>query len=283
MQNKKSVTVIGGGLGGMSAAISLAAEEFKVQLFEKNDHLGGKLNQQTIEGFTFDLGPSILTMPHIFSHLFQMHGRSLDEYLHTKRLDLEWRNFFEDGTVIDLYSQPDDMLHANQALTSQDIRDIKEFLHYAGKINGLIEQGYFVKELETIKEVVKFYGLFKSWFGMDYFSSMADGVKRRIKNPYLQQIYNYFIKYVGSSPYDAPAVLNLLPYIQYKYGLWYTPGGMYKLSEALQSLISELDIEVETGCEVVELKVNDQENNRKNDRENGSSGCCKSQVRRCSH
>ena len=100
--NRKKVVVIGAGLGGLSAAISLASEGFSVELLEKNDKVGGKLNIMIKDGFTFDLGPSILTMPHIFEALFTRVGKNMADYVGIEKVEPHWRNFFEDGTVIDL-------------------------------------------------------------------------------------------------------------------------------------------------------------------------------------
>lgn len=95
MENKqKSVIILGGGLGGLSAAVSLAQAGFKVTLYEKNDHLGGKLNRLEANGFGFDLGPSILTMPQIFEKLFIASGKQMADYIPIERLDLQWRSFF---------------------------------------------------------------------------------------------------------------------------------------------------------------------------------------------
>ncbi|MDD1621835.1 MAG: FAD-dependent oxidoreductase, partial [Methylococcaceae bacterium] len=103
LNNKnKRVVVIGAGLGGLSAAISLATEGFSVQLLEKNDKVGGKLNILTKDGFTFDLGPSILTMPHIFAALFSRAGKDMADYVQIEKVEPHWRNFFEDGTTVDL-------------------------------------------------------------------------------------------------------------------------------------------------------------------------------------
>ncbi|MFO7821566.1 MAG: NAD(P)-binding protein, partial [Lentisphaeria bacterium] len=77
----KRVAVIGGGLGGLSAAACLAARGFAVEIFEKNEHLGGKLNVLTQDGFTFDLGPSILTLPHVFRDTFKQAGRDMQDYV----------------------------------------------------------------------------------------------------------------------------------------------------------------------------------------------------------
>ena len=78
MQNKKKAIVIGGGLGGLSCALTLKSQGFDVSIFEKNDHWGGKLNFKKIENYCFDLGPSILTMPHIFSRIFEQFGKEYE-------------------------------------------------------------------------------------------------------------------------------------------------------------------------------------------------------------
>src|SRR5579871_3798237 len=99
----QSAVVIGAGLGGMSAAIMLARNGFQVTVVEKNAHAGGKLNQLQTEGFSFDLGPSIFTLPHLFRPLFEGDGKRLEDYISLERLDPQWRNFFEDGVVVDLW------------------------------------------------------------------------------------------------------------------------------------------------------------------------------------
>ncbi|MFZ9704404.1 MAG: NAD(P)-binding protein, partial [Bacilli bacterium] len=107
----KKIVVIGGGLGGLSAAISLAAiPGYTITLIEKNAHLGGKLNVKNVDGFSFDLGPSILTMPHLFENLFTKHQKQMADYIQIEPVRPHWRNFFEDGTVIDLTHQIEAMI-----------------------------------------------------------------------------------------------------------------------------------------------------------------------------
>ena len=103
---KKNVLVIGSGLGGLSAAISLAQEGYAVTIHEKNPGIGGKLNVLKERGYSFDLGPSILTLPHLFARLFERSGRKMSDYFSIRPLRPHWRNFFEDGRVVDLYPEP---------------------------------------------------------------------------------------------------------------------------------------------------------------------------------
>jgi phytoene dehydrogenase-like protein len=101
-----SVAIIGGGLGGLAAACTLAARGHKVTLFEKNPWLGGKAAQLEEGGYRFDMGPTILTMPRVLERIFAEAGRKLSDYMELVRLDPQWRCFYDDGTVLDLRDDP---------------------------------------------------------------------------------------------------------------------------------------------------------------------------------
>lgn len=254
-QNNKNshVVVIGAGLGGLSAAISLATEGFSVQLLEKNDKVGGKLNILEKEGFRFDLGPSILTMPHIFEALFKHAGKNMADYVHIQKVEPHWRNFFEDGSVIDLTEDENAQRLELDKLGPDCAEEFTRFMAYSKKLCEETEAGYFSQGLDSFWDLLKFYGPIRSLLSFDVFRNMDQGVRRFISNPKLVEILDYFIKYVGSSPYDAPALMNLLPYIQYHYGLWYVKDGMYGMASALERLAIELGVEIRLNTEVTEI------------------------------
>ncbi|AOH55429.1 diapolycopene oxygenase [Peribacillus muralis] len=249
----KTVVIIGGGLGGLSAAISMAQSGYKVSLYEKNGHLGGKLNRLEQDGFGFDLGPSILTMPQIFQTLFVKSGRDMADYIPTIRLKNEWRSFFPDDSIIDLYGDLTLMLQENSCLSEKDIEEYKHFLDYARRIYEVTEEGYFDKGLDSTMEIFKQHGLLESFKGFDLFSTMYDAIRKRISNQKLRDMLAYFIKYVGSSPYDAPAVLNMMIYMQHAQGVWYVPGGMHRIAQGMVKLATELGVELYTGKAVKKL------------------------------
>jgi len=249
----QKVVVIGAGLGGLSAAISLASEGFQVELLDKNDKVGGKLNILTRDGFTFDLGPSILTMPHIFETLFERAGKRMSDYVAIETVTPHWRNFFEDGMVVDLCADQDQQRRELDKLGPDVYADFQRFMSYARQLGQETEAGYFSKGIDGFWELIKCYGPIRS-FNFDVFRSMDQGVRRFVSHPKLVDILNYFIKYVGSSPYDAPALMNLLPYIQYQYGLWYVKGGMYGLARAMETLARELGVKIRLGTEVVAIE-----------------------------
>ncbi|MEM9400056.1 MAG: phytoene desaturase family protein [Verrucomicrobiota bacterium] len=251
---EKSVIVIGGGLGGLSAAISLASEGFRVSLFEKNKHLGGKLNIREIDGFSFDLGPSILILPHIFEALFKRAGKCMKDYVPLEELSTHWRNFFEDGVQVDLCADFKDTERELAKLGPKAAKGFYSYIDYSRNLWNYVEEHYFAKRSDTVWDIMRGDNLFNIPAKSDCLSSMAQGVHRHIKDPYLRRIMNFFIKYVGSSAYDAPGMYNLLAYSQYGYGLWYVTGGMFNLSKGLEKLMRELQIDIHLDAEVTAVQ-----------------------------
>ena len=250
-----TAVIIGAGLGGMSAAIMLAKEGFRVTVFEKNDRLGGKLNLLETQGFRFDLGPSIFTLPQVFHPLFESDGRSLEDYIAIRRVDPQWRNFFEDGTVIDLWERTENMRSELAKLDGGDVAfgDYSRFLDYARLQYQVVERGYLREGLDGFWELIRFYGM-RDGRDMDWANSMSGAINKRVRNPYLRDILAYFIKYVGSSANDSPAFMNLMPNIQLQFGLWYVQGGMYELARAFERRLAELGVHVCLGTEVTRIE-----------------------------
>jgi diapolycopene oxygenase len=248
---KKHVLIIGAGLGGLSAAISLAGRGFQVSVFEKNEKAGGKLNLLQTKGFSFDLGPSIMTLPHLFRPLFENNNRRMEDYITLVPVTPHWRNFFEDGTIVDLHPDRSKMLAELEALQPGLGPEFERFMAYSKTQYDEVNRGYFEKGLDTFFDFFKFYGLFG--FKMDFWHTMAQGIDRRVSNPYLRDILEYFIKYVGSSAYNAPGFMNLMPNIQFEFGLWYIRGGMYEIARALEKLAKELGVQFHYNHEVIRL------------------------------
>ena len=123
-----NVGVIGGGLGGLAAACTLAARGHKVTLFEKNPWLGGKAALLEEGGFRFDMGPTILTMPRVLERIFGEAGRTLADYLDLVRLDPQWRCFYDDGTVLDLRDDPAASREEIAKLSPKDRKGFDDFM-----------------------------------------------------------------------------------------------------------------------------------------------------------
>lgn len=255
MKSGRQIAVIGAGLGGLSAAIALAARGHRVEVCEKNARVGGKLNLLQQQGFSFDMGPSIFTLPHIFRQLWDLAGKRMEDYVRLQPVVPHWRNFFENGRVVDLHGEPERM--KQEWLRVGDARlagQVEKFLAYAGRQYDLIAKGYFDQGLDTAGEFLRFYKP-GELLRLDYWHSMHGGVRKRIADPQVRDIFDYFIKYVGSSAYRAPGFMNLMPVIQFRYDLWYVQGGMYNLARGLEKLAGELGVVIRCGAEVVQVQT----------------------------
>ncbi|NLX57920.1 MAG: phytoene desaturase [Phycisphaerae bacterium] len=249
----KRAIVIGAGLGGVGAAAALAAKGWQVTVFEKNAHVGGKLNLLQQDGFSFDLGPSILTMPQVFEQLFARAGKRFADYVELQSPRPHWRNFFEDGTVVNLYPSAAETVAHTECLGPQDERDLERFLAYSRSLYTACEPSYFTLGLDSVWEMVRHHGGIASLRSFDLMASMDTGVGRHVRHRHLREVLDFFVKYVGSSAFDAPAVLNLLAHVQSAFGLWYVKGGLYRLALALSQLLSDLGVDVRLECEVAEM------------------------------
>jgi diapolycopene oxygenase len=252
----KRVVIIGAGLGGMSAAIVLACHGFQVAIVEKNAHVGGKLNQLQTKGFSFDLGPSIFTLPEVFRAIFEGDGKRLEDYITLHRVDPQWRNFFEDGVVLDLWEDREKMRTELADFDPRVFGEYEQFLAYSRRQYEIVERGYLRRGFDTFGQFIRFYG-WKDTRDLDYLRSMSGSIYKRLSNQYLRDIFEYFIKYVGSSALESPAFMNLMPNIQMEFGLWYIAGGLYQLARAFRKRLDETGVTVCLEHEVLRIEHTD--------------------------
>ncbi|MCG1020734.1 phytoene desaturase family protein [Sutcliffiella horikoshii] len=245
----KKVVVIGGGLGGLSAAIRLSADGYEVKVIEKGERLGGKLNIRSGKGFSFDTGPSILTMPWVLEQLFASANRNLHDYITIERVEPQWRTFFEDGTTIDVTSDLPKMLEQIREQSAKDANGFFEYLNYCSRMYEYSLKSFYKKSLSGLSELRALHNL-KELIGMDPMKSMDQITKKYFEDKHFQQLFNFMIMYIGSSPYHAPAVLSQLTHVQLGLGIYYVKGGMYKIAEAMQKLLDEMKVEYKLNASV---------------------------------
>ncbi|MBO9129154.1 phytoene desaturase family protein [Bacillus sp. 165] len=249
---KQKVVIIGGGLGGLSAAIKLAGQGHEVTILEKNERAGGKLNIRSGKGYTFDTGPSILSMPWVLEQLFESVGRNIHDYIQIERIEPQWRTFFEDGTVIDLLGDLPSMLEQLKTISPTDAERFFDYMSYASKLYDLNMKSFYKRSLSGLSELRSMHNL-KELLAMDPMKSMDQATKKYFKDKHLQQLFNFLIMYIGSSPYHAPAVLSQLAHVQLGLGIYYVQGGMYNIAKAMLKVLDELGVEVKTNSKVTKV------------------------------
>ncbi|HAW96630.1 MAG TPA: phytoene desaturase, partial [Phycisphaerales bacterium] len=216
-KNAKKVIVIGGGLAGLSSAVELARTDCDVTLIERNDHLGGKMNILEVDGYTFDMGPTIITMPPVFKGIVERSGRRMEDYCELIDLDPQWRCFYEDGTRIDLLKDVEAMSHALEAQFpgTGTGRGYTDFVAFSRRMFRLSERVFFYRDVGSVRDVMKAvpmsdFAMLRDVMAMRFHSTVGATVKKHIPDPHMRQLVEHFLQYVGSSPFMAPAILSLI-------------------------------------------------------------------------
>ena len=251
MENKR-VAVIGGGLGALSGAIRLAQLGFSVQLFEKNPKIGGKVNEVILENYRFDTGASLLTMPFVIDELFDFVGFKRSDYLDFVPIDPICRYFFPDGSMMDASADKRKMETAIAQLSPNDVKAYKRFLKYVERIYDLTAEIFMFTPIHEFSKLMQpryFRTLFRL-HQIDPFRTVHQSVSRFFSDPRLVQLFDRYATYNGSDPFQAPATLNIIPYIEYGLGGYYIRGGIYRLVEALEALARERGVQIYTSAEV---------------------------------
>jgi phytoene desaturase len=257
---QRTAIVIGGGLAGLAAATELAGRGVQVTLVERNQHLGGKMNVLTEKGFTFDMGPTILTMPNVVRGIIQRTGRDVSDYLDLVRLDPQWRCMYEDGTVIDLLEKPEEMAAAmdRQFPGAGAGAGWKSFVEYSRRMFRLSGKVFFFKDLGGVMDLMRKPptsepGLLKDVFAMRMHSTVGGTIDKHIHEPHLKQLAEHFLQYVGSSPFLSPAILTLIAAAQVDDGCWYAMGGTRMVARSMERILREERAEIITGTGVRRL------------------------------
>ncbi|HET8912014.1 MAG TPA: phytoene desaturase family protein, partial [Ktedonobacteraceae bacterium] len=280
-QYKKQVIVIGAGIGGLSAAVHLAARGYDVRVIERHERVGGKLNRIERQGFTFDTGPSLITMPYVFEALFRLAGRKLEDYLQLVPLDPTCRYVYRDGTVINAWRDRQRMADEFSKLTPHDGAAFSDFLAYAGQIYEAAADPFLYHSLGGPFDVMRTFAryilkghpdgeatknirtgkrpsILQRWRAVKAAlesTTLSQRISSFFEDEHIRQLFERYATYNGSSPYQVGAVYSIIPYVELASGGWYLQGGIYSLAEALCKLATELGVAIQTGSNVQRILV----------------------------
>ena len=247
------VGIIGGGIGGLMSACLLASDGYKVNLFEKNEQLGGKMAEQRIQGYRFDTGPSLLTMPFLLEAFFTACGESLKDWLILKEVHPICRYKYTDGEYFDCFENPSQTAQEIERIAPEDRQAYVDFLEYIKVLYDKTADAFLFNTLNSLSDLK---GLnLTSFFSIDAFKSVSDVIDERFKSIYLRQFFKRFTTYNGSSPYSAPGTLNVIPHVELNIGGYYIQGGMHTLVKQLEVLANKLGVQIHTNTDVRRILV----------------------------
>lgn len=260
-RNDLPVAVIGAGLGGLTATCTLAARGYSVILFDKNDWLGGKAAVLEQDGFRFDMGPTILTVPSVLARVYAEAGRRIEDAMDLIRLDPQWRCFFDDGTVLDLIENTEAMAASLDAFRPESAlgEGYRDFIGLSERLHEISKRFFFWRSVEDLMDTVDLkrnleIKTLQDVMSLRMGSSVAGVIRKRVRDERVAQMLDHFVQYVGSSPFASPAVLCSIAHMQTSEGVWYPKGGTRAVPVALSELAAELGADLRPGHEVVEVR-----------------------------
>ncbi|WBQ08325.1 phytoene desaturase family protein [Kribbella sp. CA-293567] len=247
------LVVVGAGVGGLAAAARLSALGHQVTVLEQADEIGGKLGTLTQDGFVFDTGPSLVTMPQVLAELFADTGPPLTEVLDLQRLDIACRYRFADGTVLELPGEAADIPAAlDAALGPGRGAQWSAFMERAHRIWDITREPFLESPI-TLADMARLSRRLDQVGAVAPWRSLRGLGTAYLEDPRLRMLLDRYATYTGSDPRRAPAALAAVPYAEQAYGSWYVPGGLYRIGEALLQRAQSLGAQVRTGAEVAEV------------------------------
>ena len=256
------IGVIGGGLAGLASSVTLAARGYDVTHFEANPWLGGKAAVFEENGYRFDMGPTILTLPSVLRRIFAEAGKDLNQELDLVRLDPQWRSFFDDGSTLDLVEDVGKMAAALDGFApgSGLGEDYQRFMDLSSHLHDISDRYFFWRSVGSLKDMFDARasfkpGVLKDVMRMRLWDSVSGTIRSYMSDERVAQMLDHFTQYVGSAPDASPAVLAGIAHMQTNEGIWYPMGGIGEVPRVLAALAEELGVEVRTGTRVRRILV----------------------------
>lgn len=247
------VVVVGGGVGGLATAIRLQVAGHHVTVVERNEAVGGKLAVYERDGFTFDVGPSLVTVPHVLDEVFRLAGTSLDERVTMRRLDPQFRYSWRDGSTLVVPDNTMDTVAAFEDFAPGAGRQWHEFDEAGRRIWEISERTFFAGPMESPLALLKRMDSPRDLVDIDALRTLRRAARDTFDDDHLRQWAGRYATYSGSSPAQAPATLACIPHIESRFGCWYPMGGLGALRAAFEDVAIETGVELLTSTEVLSI------------------------------
>ncbi len=235
----KRIAVMGSGFAGLSAAAYLSKEGFNVDVYEKNETIGGRARQlRTANGYLYDMGPSWYWMPDVFERFYKDFGYRASDFYKLKQLDPSFSVIFGENDVLDVPAKYEDLCDVFEKIETGSSNALNKFLENAAiKYKVGIEKLVYKPGLSFL-ELVDI-DLIKGMFKLEVLTSFTHHVKKYFKHPKLISLMEFPVLFLGAMPEETPALYSLMNYAGLKLGTWYPEGGFDSVIQAMRKICEE--------------------------------------------
>ena len=255
----KKAIIIGAGVAGLATALRLNKKGYEVSVFETSSYAGGKIHAFTNNGYRFDMGPSLFTMPHLVDELFSLHNKNSKDYFNYSKKAVVCNYFWENGKRFSASGNQEEFIHsaANEFNTPKEV--LRNYLTRSKDKYDLTEDIFLKKSLhklstylslKTIKSLAQAHKL-------DINKNLDQVNGQYFDHPQLRQLFNRYATYNGSSPYKTPGIMSMIPHLEMHYGTFYPKGGMHEISQSLYRLAKDVDVSFHFEEPVTTINIKD--------------------------
>ena len=256
----KRAIIIGAGYGGMALANLLGKAGYRVDVYEKNQHVGGRISAVKRDGFLFDLGPSWYLMPEIFNHYYELFNQSAAQRLRVNRLTPGYRVFFEDKPVVDVMGDTKKDRVLFETIEQGAGKKFEKYVTRSSRTYEVAVKYFLYNNFERLRDVMRWAILKNFWFMLPLVFRTLDGyVSRIFRDIRLKQLLQYHMVFLGSSPFEAPAIYSLMTHLDFSSGVFYPEGGILSLAEDMGDLGRSFDITYHLDQAVTKIIVENNE------------------------
>lgn len=249
------IVVIGAGIGGMSAAARLATLGHTVTVFESSDQVGGKCRTEWIDGYAFDTGPTLLTLPAVYRDFFRKTGDALETVLDIEEVNPSFDYRFMDGSRVQFanLSRFRTLNAIEESFGTESSRQWNELMLRAEKMWDASRETFIEAELLSVPSLMKNSQFFRDLQTIAPWKSLRSLTREITKDTRLQYIAERYATYSGSEPRKAPAVLLSIAFVEEAFGAWHIKGGVGQLAQAIHNRAVERGVTFHCGTKVSEI------------------------------
>jgi phytoene desaturase len=252
---KKTIAIIGAGFGGLSLGIRLQSSGYQVTIYEKQEKVGGHAYQLKKDGYTFDMGPSLITAPDIIEAIFESANEDMEDYLDLIKLDPFYRIYYHDGSYLDYTGDTDQMKKQLSSFHPDDGEGYDKFMKYSKELYRIvIEERLGAQPFLGMKD---FFNAAPDILKTQSMFSCYHLAKKYFKDERSRFAFSFHPLFIGGNPFDSPGLYLMIPYLEKTGGVWFTKGGMYTVVEALEKVFLKKGGVIKTSTEVTKLIIED--------------------------
>ena len=256
---KRKAIIIGSGIAGLAVSIRLKSKGYDVEVYEKNDNVGGKLSDFYIDDFRHDFGPKLFTMPDLIEDLYKVAGVDINDYFKYQKLEIACKYFWDDGDTFNAYSNNQKFINEVYKKFNKEENKVESYISRSKRKFNLVRKIFLEKSLHKISTYLSFesFKAIFNFFQLNIFISLNSLNKIYFRDKKLIQLFNRFATYNGSSPYMTSGIMSIIQHLEHDLGVFMPKKGISDISYSLYRLAIDLGIKFYLNSEIEKILIKD--------------------------